>query len=489
MYGPREKVFWFAITSRVGVIMWQFVCNAVCSDHDADAFRSPLNPLESTGFFDRVIHRAFSGLTRWDAQYFIHIAKYGYTYENTLAFFPLFPMSIRGVAMIIGRFLFILNKDSVIVISAVLINLACFVKSAVIFYDLSLKVLKNNDVAYKAGLLYCINPASIFFTAFYTESMFAYLSFYGMLASVGGNSFDYLPIGLSTIVRSNGLVNLGFPVYTWLNNFLTLIATEYQGTSLFKAFMSSLFRFFLLGLSIFNTVFLSLVPFILLQVYNYMEFCTSTSVGSYMPEHVLRYGIENDLILPGSGNVTWCYASVPMAYAYVQKTYWNVGFMEYYTFRQIPNFLVALPALFLMYKCSLEYLLQHKERLLTTDLAPRAKEREKPTRWRYPPEMFVFVVHGLLLTLFCTFFVHIQVSTRLLASASPLIYWYCAFALSYKPSSKSNTYDELDNTFSKWRVFLMTQKHYTVIDKLIYSYFLGYLVVGTFMYSNFLPWT
>ena len=490
MYSLREKVWWFAITTRLFIIFLQFIFNLVCPDHDADAFRSPRNPREENSIFDSMVTLLFGGLVRWDAQYFIHIAKYGFTYENTLVFFPLYPMTIRCIAMVLRIVLFILNEHSVIILTAVFINFICFVRSVMILYDLSRVVLKDTHLAYKAAILYCLNPASIFFTAAYSESMFAYLTFRSMLASVESDPNIFLPLSLSTLTRSNGLSNLGFPAYEWLKNMKnTSMPNFYSEFRFYPSKWSLIFdlrHIFLSFCQFMTVIILSSVPLAFFHVYNYTKFCTQTNVTD-LPPHVMHYAIDNNLVLPGNSRMPWCDSPIPVSYSYIQDKYWNVGFLRYYQIKQIPNFVLAFPILYIMLKFNIRFLREHRNELSSLGLMKETNQKETTSKSDYPIEMFPFVIHGLLLSCFCILLVHIQVSTRLLCSASPLMYWYLAFALSYK--TRSSDFEHANNLCSKWKVFLFTQKRYSVNDILILVYFVGYIVVGTFMYSNFLPWT
>lgn len=494
MYGPRKKVFWFAIISRLTIFILQFIFNILIPDHHADAFKRPSDPTERLSLWDQIIYLLFNGLTHWDGEYYLHIAQYGYTYENTIAFYPLYPAMIRIIAIILRKIFFMLNIQSVMIIAAMFINFICFVKCAIILYDLTECVFKNTIIAYKAAILYCISPANIFFSAVYSESMFAYLTFYIMLESMKSSSYIYFPLALSILVRSNGIINIGFPIYfgfkTLLNSALQRIDKQNYNIlitlrHIFK--LITLKNYF----TIFSTVIISISPFVLLQIYNYMKFCTSTFDKTLLPIHILRYATEHNLILPGTKASIWCNATVPVAYSYIQKTYWNVGFLKYYQFKQIPNFILAFPILYIMLRFIKEFFFEYRDEWYLFGLFDSKTKNERINKIKsYPLNMFVFIVHGLFLTLFCLIFVHIQVSTRLLASASPLIYWYCALAMSHRYVDNIDLqYESRENMYSKWKVFFLSQERYTLQDKFVLFYFIGYTIIGCFMFSNFLPWT
>jgi len=291
------------------------------------------------------------------------------------------------------------------------------------------------------------------------------------------------------LVRSNGIINIGFPIYFGLKNLCNSEGIDkHQRKHDVLSITWGILKLIKLKnyFTILSTMIISLSPFLFLQIYNYMKFCTSTFDKSLLPVHVLQYATENNLVLPGRTDSIWCNTSVPLAYSHVQNTYWNVGFLRYYQFKQIPNFILAFPILYIMLQCIKEFACEYKDEWYLLGFFKTKSESDIKVK-NYPLNMFVFVVHGLFLSMFCLFFVHIQVSTRLLASATPLIYWYCALIMSHK--CIDSQYESDENVCSKWKVFFLSQKRYTLQDKLILLYFIGYTVVGCFMFSNFLPWT
>lgn len=533
MYSPRQKILWFAFSSRVFVIILQAISNILIPDHNANVFMSPEDPSLPQTYADIIVNKLFGGLKRWDAQYYIHIAQYGYTYENCLAFFPAFPLAVRytgyGLNSLFGS---ILNIHSLLLISAVLLNVVVFLKSADILHRLSLRVLRSESKAYKAAILYCVNPASIFFTAPYSETLFAWMSFYTMLKCTDNETLRFanidilsgLPAGLSMFTRSNGSVNIGFILYASFKNVIerTLPEIVYKYKTIKRKVVVPflLLPFFTSCIALLMTVIIALMPFCLLQTYNYFKYCIPSDHN--LPEFL----INTEYILPGSASSPWCNDSLPLSYTYIQSHYWNVGLFKYYKLKQIPNFLLAFPILFVILCHCCSYIKNNvklclrlgiKRNIFNSTYNNKMAYRQRQFSKSFgtnDPAIFVYIVHVLFLAISCMLFIHIQVSTRLLASASPILYWICSYRMNVgpTPTTDQNTINEhfrrigigkripshhlsianlegVDNMYSKWRTFIISRRMPDVYSTLLQYYFLGYFIVGTILFSNFYPWT
>jgi phosphatidylinositol glycan class V len=373
MYKLRKKICVFAVYTRLFVIILQFVCNLVIPDHDNGAFQWNLDPKWEPTVTDKIVGFFFDGLVRWDSHHFLHIATHGYTFETNIAFFPLFPLVVRCLA----TFLFWLQEDymfisfvSCVKISATVINMASFVLAAQVMYELSRKVLKDEYIAYKAGLLFTVNPASIFFTSGYSEALNALFTFIALdRMTKGFSAKTSLALALATATRANSILNAGFVVY----NSLKIVATEsvlYVRLKKLakpgvKVEISSIIAN-ILGDALIPGI-LNLIscvgPFILFQWFCFTNFCRVTKktpvLVSEVPGFVLDYGRANLLKVVGDAPSPWCEYEVPISYGYIQSNYWGNGFLQYWEFRQVPNFLLAAPTIGLVLWHSYHFFLVH----------------------------------------------------------------------------------------------------------------------------------
>ena len=81
----------------------------------------------------------------------------------------------------------------------------------------------------------------------------------------------------------------------------------------------------------------------------------SAELGSY----VIDYGRKNLLKVVGDDPSDWCLYEPPMAYGYIQRVYWNNGFLHYWEAKQAPNFALALPAVVMVLWHSYEFVRIH----------------------------------------------------------------------------------------------------------------------------------
>ncbi|XP_051892094.1 palmitoyltransferase ZDHHC18-A [Pristis pectinata] len=499
-----QSVVHFALLSRILAIFFQMVFNSLIPDHRADAFRVPQLNSPSTG--DVLLEFLFGGFSRWDAQHFLFIAEFGYIYEQNFAFLPLFPASIWAVAeILLGPLELWLSFHSRLLLASMLLNTVIFVLSAVILYQLGVAVLHDHRLALMSSLLFCLNPASVFMSAAYSESIFMLLTLSGMLHHEKARPLTSCVLfALSTAARSNGIVNAGFLFHSQLKYCILYLRPKlkFTGKDWHKLFLSLVLRSALLVTA--GSVVIVL-PFALFQYYGYLTFCRSAvNPVLTIPQHLLQLAREKGYLVPDKDSVvpSWCHHRYPIVYSYVQDTYWNVGFMRYYQLRQLPNFLLAFPMIALGVWAAWEYVLADPWYCIHLGLVHRKlkgeKERDgKPLSGFHSHRVFVYVVHATALLAFGVCFMHIQVITRFLASASPILYWFSAYLLqeteprhlAQDSATSSQTYKFTIIPRNHLTALLQDWRRCSLTARCVLGYFLLYWFLGLALHCNFLPWT
>ncbi|BES97852.1 unnamed protein product [Nesidiocoris tenuis] len=459
-----------AVTSRLTFLCLAFLADVVLPDHKSDGFVAPdLDQIRHESFLDRSIWFLFGGLFRWDAQHFLQIAAAGYGFHTSFAFFPLFPLAVRSLGIVL-RFVLGLNVLNSLLLASVALNSFLFVKTTELLYKLSLLVLKHELFAFHSAIFFCLSPATTFFIAPYSESLFAFCSFKGMLCYAQGRmtacTFWFT---LSTFARSNGIVNAGFPLhFLWFCIFK--LVEQYDGRG-----MDFCFRLLKRVASGLLSCVAIVGPFFLFQLYSYYLLC----MRKVMPhsEAMTQYSYAHDIPLVGTEGKITCNESFAMPYFQLQETYWDVGFLKYYRYKQIPNFLLAAPLVFIVYYYGLRFLALHRNTIVYP--ARLYATTGPPMSVGLPPKALVYIVHALYLTTTCVLFINVQVTTRMIASSSPVIYWIASSQFMTKENSlvafRTSSFRSTDEI-----------KPSGVI---ISTYFMTYAILGVILFSNNLPWT
>lgn len=299
---------------------------------------------------------------------------------------------------------FCMSYTSVLLTSAVAINTVCFVLSAMTLYELGHIVLGSDAVAFRAAQFYCINPASVFFSAAYSESCYALLAFRGMLLvernCLTSSAFFF---ALSGAARSNGLVNIGFLLYRATRDAVEWLLLYYQAKTKisFSSFARKMCKLAALLL-------LCVVPLAAFQYHAYSVYCNQLDNYHNLPEHVWQYGIKQRYRMPYMGPSVWCSYRLPLSYSYIQFSHWNVGFLSYYELKQIPNFLLATPMAVLCVWMIVSHLLNHPAHCLYAGLLPKNNATNSEHHC-LPTTCFVYVIHTAFLLMFGILCMHVQV--------------------------------------------------------------------------------
>ncbi|KAH0559613.1 hypothetical protein GP486_003871 [Trichoglossum hirsutum] len=394
-------------------------------------------------------------LVRWDAIYFAKIAERGYLFEQEWAFgwglTRLITLLSRGIA----RTGIATSKGGAGPLIEINVGIAishvAHLFSVVVLYHLTKLMFageKGKKLALIASILHTITPAGIFLSAPYAESLFALLNFAGhfiytasLTPNGRGRSWENdlclvlsgAVFGLATTVRSNGLLNGILYLYDLTGEIRSLprdgvgVANARKAAALGVAGI-------LVGLG-------TATP----QWIAYLAYC----------------GDENDR--------PWCKQAVPSIYAWVQDHYWNVGFMRYWTFSNLPLFLLAGPALLIMGLSAAWALYGPKNRLLTRVTGqgtPSATDAIRDVNFTRD-QLQKFAIPQLVLAVLALTTYHVQIITRI-SSGYMVWYWWLAFLVSEE--------QHVEIFRRKWN-----------LSRIVTRWMMVYAVVQGGLFASFLP--
>lgn len=370
--------------------------------------------------------------------------------EQQHAFLPLFPWLIQNMA----KTLTFLPKaylpptyEGQLALSAWILNLLFFLLATFGLYDLTSSVC-NPKLAMASCLVFAINPASVFFSSAYSESLFAMCTFGGhALAARGMVTAAVVPWTAASYTRANGTINSA-----WL--LLRGISSGLNGKSILDGLLRLLYHIIL-------AVVVAL-PVRYHDVQGYDLHCSSSQ--EFQP--------------------TWCEEdrTTFSLYSWTQRRHWNVGFLRYYHWKQVPNFLLAAPILFLGFwavylwidssmkgyvkdkRMSLELLVPWAFDSLRRSIPPPQTHSSLGYEEQLLLKNPYLLGHYAVLAAVCSVgltIAHIQISTRLICSSCPAMIWFLS-----------------DRIIKRDRLGVA-----------VLAYCGLYILLGVILYVNFLPWT
>ncbi|KAG2182945.1 hypothetical protein INT44_005926 [Umbelopsis vinacea] len=438
-------VYATAASTRVLTILLAVISKAFVDDYDSSAETILLG--SSTALIpNKLLYQFFSVFVRWDAFYYLHIAENGYVYEQEHAFFPMLPLLSRLVSdTVLSPFKYVIGDQYTLVLSGVLVSNISFVLAAGVLYKLSNNVFHGNEtLAYLSALAFALSPASMFITSFYSESLFALLTFTGMLC-VSRQQYIRASVvwGIASATRSNAVMYAGYIVYD-------LVVRNYIRHRSVKNAIA--------GLTLaMGCTMLVCLGFITFQVYGYHLYC-----------------ILDDR--------PWCQQTIPLMYPFVQKFYWGNGFLAYYELKQIPNFLLASPIIMISCYGIWSYISFDKSRFWTIgmksdieqlDVAPASEEKDEGVEEvpissgflsdKTLPHIYLWAI----LVIIVVTSMHVQIVTRFF-SCLPVLYWFIGHV---------------------WMTTLTptASKSQKLIAKSILYYQILYGLVGIVLFASFFP--
>ena len=147
--------------------------------------------------------------SHWDGRWYLSIVTDGYTISeniqeiySTVAFFPLFPLTVKIFASILPG---ALNSPTILILIGLILNNTLFVAALYFIYKLMDDFFHSQSWNKAIIILIIAYPGSFYFSCFYTESMFLFLAVISLWAAKKEHWFQAaIFCGLLTITRPQG---------------------------------------------------------------------------------------------------------------------------------------------------------------------------------------------------------------------------------------------------------------------------------------------
>ena len=187
--GPRAEPAWTLVGIRVAY--WVGAALALLwlpLRHEIAPFRA----------YEARTDLLFNTFAQWDAQWFVHIADHGYDSKQATSFFPLYPLVVHGVSVVLRS----------TVVAGVLVSLVAAGIAAVLIVEIARPLLGPGG-ARDTLLLVALYPLAFVFTAVQSDALFLALSAGAFLAAQRGRGWIAgVSGGLAVATRLVGLALL-----------------------------------------------------------------------------------------------------------------------------------------------------------------------------------------------------------------------------------------------------------------------------------------
>ncbi len=194
----RDAAFAYCVT-RLATISVGFLVNLLLGSDRVRPFELP---------FRR--SRLFETFAAWDSGWYFDIAMRGYYYspgeQSSVAFFPLYPIAMRALALPFG------SSAAAVWGAGIAVSHAAFFAGLIALHRLTERLFKDREVARRTVLYVAVFPFSLFLTSVYPSGLFFLLTVVSVstahrsrwwLAGVCG--------GLATLTRPHGIL-IGIPL-------------------------------------------------------------------------------------------------------------------------------------------------------------------------------------------------------------------------------------------------------------------------------------